>query len=105
MPSCVPASWRATSGATPVKLGVNVGPGGLPPISAQSGAAVHWLLTRPIRESVTADRSRVITPPSALGDAVPAPEPSPKLSAVQASGKRGSRPLPLVRRRSGGLGD
>ena len=61
MLSCGPGARRAASGASPVKFGVNVGPGGLPPTSVQIGAVVHWLLTRPISESVTADRSSVIT--------------------------------------------
>ena len=63
MLSWVPGSCRAASGASPVKFGVNVGPAGFPPSSAQIGAAAHWLLTSPIRESVTADRSSVIERP------------------------------------------
>src|SRR5260370_27735417 len=60
MVSCGPGGGGAASGASPVKFGVNVGPAGLPPTSVQIGAVVHWLLTSPIRESVTADKSSVI---------------------------------------------
>src|SRR5579859_2303016 len=91
MLSCGPDAWRAASGASPLKFGVNVGPGGLPPTSVQIGTVVHWLLTSPIRESVTADRSNVMASPDQLC-AVPYQRRSPSASRpapVSPAGERG----------------
>ena len=93
MLSCGPDAWRAASGASPVKVGVNVGPGGLPPTSVQIGAVVHWLFTSPISESVTADRSSVIARLSPArsrtsGAARPAAAPFPRSANAVPPGTR-----------------
>src|ERR1700761_3315772 len=98
MLSCGPGACRTASGASPVKAGVNVGAGGLPPASVQIGAVVHWLFTSPISVSVTADRSSVIAPPTALRDSVPAAQPVPQSCGTRLA-EHGRGPLDGGRQR------